>query len=594
MSAFSLDYFFKKGLQDKSRTVGYFDFSDLSNSGSTIFSGNYFNNIDYLSFLIDNPIEFWGSSGVASFNSSGNYKISGNLSNSIFYAVAVESMATGKENILYSSLGCNGNDCSGYKVSIAKNGYPYIEYKDVNLGTKYFSYSKPISSNDSFVLFFGLDTLNNLFLGIYSNEENAVIEESCPWIANFNNSNSAYFGGNPSHEQEKYFSGSIKEIIACENSAFKSFDKNIIFSGIVYELGESVVTGIISGQTGILYGDVIEIKSCYLGISGNSGITNSQVYSGVEYYVPTYQEFIDFNNESFSNYYYSGVTGEFYQSSYFETSGIIICSETVTGYEFYEYDSGYKIEYEIKTLSTFLNNLRYLYPARNGIQFNFNLNSGDTICAIYQPITNLIKNGSNYNILTFDNQLYAYYDRDNISKISGLYFNGQYHRYSTGYQSSFNGINYNISADNDFVILNDYIFSNNKTYLPPEFSNDQYSHLLADLWAGSGINNVSQTGIASGQLVNGLNFSNSLVFLNGQLLTSGIDYQLPSKIMISANSGYNIISVVYLDLFNKNSIININNSNTRFIPLNENFIEKSLMVWINGVRAINGTDYTEI
>jgi hypothetical protein len=206
----------------------------------------------------------------------------------------------------------------------------------------------------------------------------------------------------------------------------------------------------------------------------------------------------------------------------------------------------------------------------------------------------LIKNGSNYKILTFDNQLYAYYDRDNISKISGLYFNGQYHRYSTGYQSSFNGINYNISADNDFVILNDYIFSNNKTYLPPEFSNDQYSHLLADLWAGSGINNVSQTGIASGQLVNGLNFSNSLVFLNGQLLTSGIDYQLPSKIMISANSGYNIISVVYLDLFNKNSIININNSNTRFIPLNENFIEKSLMVWINGVRAINGTDYTEI
>ena len=136
----------------------------------------------------------------------------------------------------------------------------------------------------------------------------------------------------------------------------------------------------------------------------------------------------------------------------------------------------------------------------------------------------------------------------------------------------------------------------NKDFLEPIYLNDELrSFISTDLWLESGKKIITLTGITSGQNLNGESFENSLIFLNGQLLSSGIDYSLPNKFLLNVESGDNIIFIKTLDYFNKkpyyyNNYLN----NNSLIYLNDNFIENSSVVWLNGVRVIKDIDYIEI
>jgi len=593
MSKSSLEYFLDRDYygqsQSKSDIIGYFDFSDIANSGSINFTGNYFNKNNYLSLQIDNPNIFWGKSGLAKFDNTYYQKISGNLLNNLFCAIAINSLETGKEHVLFSSYGCNGSNCSGYRVSINKYGYPYIEYKDNVLDTKYFSYSKSINIGGPNIFYFGVDPLNTFFLGTFSNISKSIEEEVCGWSPSFNVSNTAYIGGDDLVPSSKYLSGYLKELVVCENGI--RLNKNNITSGIIYKIIENTVTGVISGQTGILYGDVIEIKKCYVGASGGTGSIYSQPYSGIEYYVPTYQEFIDFNNETYSSYLYSGVSGVLYNNVQNEYNEYVECSNTITGYKIYEYDSGYKIEYKIKLISTVFENTEYYYSNKNKILFNFNLNSGDIVSLIYQKTNKVLVDGSNYFLNRFDsiNSLYSN-DPESINKISGLYYNGQYQIYDTNSPEVVNN-KFSITGG-DFTLINGNVVSNIIYNKPILYIDKFYSSIIADLWAGLSTNYINYTGLSSGQMLDGLNFSGSLVFLNGVLLTSGQDYILPNKILINIPSGDNVVSNINLNFeFKKNNYIINNTKNS--IELNDMFVEKSPMIWLNGVRLYLGFDYTE-
>lgn len=594
MSYNSLKYFLEKSYSDTQGIIGYFDFTDNQISGSSIISGNSFNNEDYLSLLISNPSVFWSKSGTSRFNGDTYYSVSGNLLNNFFSMIVFNAMDSGRENTLFSSYGNNDNNYSGFTFGISKYGYPYIKYYDNLLGHTYFSHSEPINSNRLGIYYFGLNSANKFFIGTYSFEDDSVLEESCSWNIDYNISNNIYIGGGSGIDSNKYFSGHLDELLIYENNTFESIDKNILVSGIVYDIVDTVTTGIISGQTGILYGDIISIKECSVLISGQTGILFQQAYTGIEYYVPSYDEFFDFNNESFSNYYYSGFSGQGFKSSVYQTTGETICSNSITGYTFYEYDSGYKIEYEIKNKSIILRRPEYLYYIYNGIKFNFSLLSGDSIYILYQNPNLVINNKTNYKLTNYNYEIDTFVDA-NAQYISGLYFNGQYQRNSTGYTYFLlSGYKY-FMPSNDFIINNNFIFSNEKRFLPPEFvDNSLNSYLISDLWLDSGENYFLTTGISSGNALLGANFINSIVFLNGQLLISGEGFEIPNKILFNISSGDNLISVHKINgPFEKYSFKN-NIDNQNIIYLNDNFVENSAAIWLNGIRQINGLDYVEI
>ena len=514
--------------------------------------------------------------------------------NNFFSVIAFNKISSGKDNILFSNYGETNGAFSGFRFGISMYGYPYIEYYDNNLGPLYFSHTDAINLNMAGITYFGLNSANNFFIGSYSYEDNLVIEQSCNWNASYNISNSAYVGGDPDLVAGKYLSGYINEFVIYETMPFKSFNKALFASGIAYDIIETTTTGVISGQTGILYGDIINIKQYISYISG-TGIIFDQSYTGIDYYLPGYQEFLDFNSESFSNYYYSGVSGISFSESLYGVTGIIVSLDSITGYEFYEYDSGYKIEYSIKDISIVLKKPEYLYYAYNGIKVNFDLNSGDIICAFYQQPTGILNIGTNYNFLSYDYISNTYYDNQVSNRIKSLYYNGQYQRYSSGYNNiTFDGSKY-LSPEDDFLVFNSNIFSNSGNFVEPYYGNNSgESFLIGDLWLGSGNNYILNTGMLSGQYLNNVNFTGSFVFLNGQLLTSGKDYKLPNQILFDIKSGENIISVnktlPQLKYFQHQIDYNSNNK----IYFNDDFIENTTLIWLNGVRLINNTDYIEI
>lgn len=594
MSYQSLNYFLQKNFADSSNINGYFDFSDFSKSGLEIISGNYFNKEDFLSLLVNNPTVSWVNSGQLTFDGNSYNKISGSISDSFFCAVAFNEIEKNKNNIIFSSHSDSG--ISGFKFGINSYGYPYIEYYDNSLGKTYFTHSEKINSNGLGAYYFGFNNINNFYIGTYSYEDNQILEESCDWIINYNKSEDCYIGGGPNNKTGDYLSGYLDEFLINENITFNGFDKNLIISGIVFDVIETVTNGIISGQTGILYGDVIVIKACNLFSSGITGLYLSTEYTGLDYYVPSYEEFIDFNNESFSEYLYSGVSGSAYKEvSNLSQVGNVICSNNYTGYNLFEYDSGYQIEYTIKTTSVVLKKPQYLYYIYDGIETSFNFQSGDIVSIFYQPANIILKEGTNYALTNYDFGLNAYYT--NIAnKISGLYYNGQYQRYSTGYKFFIkNGQNY-YDPSEDFIPYNNVIYSKNNAYLPSEYINEILKfNLITDLWLDSGSAYILETGILSGQSILGANFENSMIFFNGQLLRSGTEYELPNKILLNIDSGSNVLLVNKLNVPVKSLQIDINSNNYgNKININDNFIENTSMVWLNGIRIFNSVDYREI
>jgi hypothetical protein len=275
-------------------------------------------------------------------------------------------------------------------------------------------------------------------------------------------------------------------------------------------------------------------------------------------------------------------------------SGIIVCSENVTGYDFYEYDSGYQIQYEIKNTSIVLKRPQYLFYIYKGISFNFDLNSGDQIQIFYQKPNILLDNRSNYSFIDYDYELNSYRDI-NAGNISGLYYNGQYQRYGSEYSGLFVNGGLYLEPLEDFTTSNNLIFSNQRRFLQPEFFNNSLnSFLVGDLWLGSGINYFIESGASSGHYINGADFSNSLVFLNGQLLISGSAYSLPNQVLIDLESGQNIISVQKINI--ETEKINYFNQQNRIreFYFNDSYIENTALIWLNGIRLINGVDYVEI
>jgi hypothetical protein len=594
MGYYTLNYFLNNEYSNKENIIGYFDFEDQQRSGVSIFTGDYFNKNDYLSLMINNPNIFWSKSGTSNFDGNSFYNISGNLTNNFFSIVAFRNIATGKENFIFSSIGDYNNTYSGFSFGISIYGYPYIKYYDNYFGETYFSYSETINSNRMGILFFGINSSEKFFIGSYSYQDNRILEEYTNWSINWNRSNNSYIGGGPNVDSVDLFSGQIDAIGFHENTIGQDIDKLFFVSGLVYDVIESTITGTISGQTGTLFGDIISVNVCSLGFSGGAAIF-SGLYTGLEYFVPSYDEFFDFNNESFSQYIYSGASGTGYSEAITQFSEIVVCSQNTTGFEFYEYDSGYQIQYEIKNISTILKNPEYLYYIYNGIKFNFGLQSGDIISIIYESPSGYFEQKSNINILNYDYSKDAYVLNNGLNKISGLYYNGQHKTATSIYYPFLNGeiIEYFVSGD--FASIDGFIFSNKEFLQPAYLNNDMRSFITTDLWLESGKKIINLTGIVSGQDLNGESFENSLIFLNGQLLSSGLDYSLPNKLLLNVESGENIIFIKNLDYFNNKPYYYYNYLNeNNLIYLNDHFIENSSNVWLNGIRMIKDIDYIEL
>lgn len=590
MSYQSLNYFFQKNWVDESNIVGYFDFSDPSKSGSSVWSGDSFNKEKNLSLIIEDGAA-WGNGGRLIFNGQNSFPISGSSINSYFYVAAIDNCNLNNENVIFSSYRENG--ISGFKFAINKYRYPYIEYYDNILGRVFFNSSKKVNPGGRGVYCFGQNSIGNFFIGSYSYTNNAV-EEECPnWIPDFTPSNERFLGGVRSGVDN--FSGIINELVIYENGALQSIDKNLIISGMAYDINEAITTGTISGQTGTLYGDVIVLNSCHWVASGSTGVLSGQ-YTGLNYFLPTYNEFIDFNNESFSEYLYSGISGTHFSTFVnMVTDNYRVCSQSVTGYDFYEYSSGYSIDYIISTLSIYLKKPEFLHDIRSGIKVNFDFQSGDCVSIFYQKSSGTFIDNTNIKITHFDFGIESYIN-NNADELSSLYYNGQYQRLSTGYSKSMRGGSLVYNPSEDFIGKNNTIYSNGNTYRPIDYSIDRVEYnLLGDLQLNTGILYIFETGFASGINLIDANFEGSLVFFNGQLLDSGVDYNLPNKILFSGDSGLNVISINKLNipLQFERKYINENHHQNE-LTFQDNFISNTSMIWLNGVRLFNEVDYQEI
>jgi len=569
----SMKYFFDKNdALSTDQIIGYFDFANTGVSGLiNIPSESWTSGSSSLELV--NSGQFWSSSGFANFNKQNYVKLNLINDSSLSFIFAYELNQNG-DNIFIA----NSDYISGVNFGINYARYPYLEYYHKIYGQITTCYNYQV--NNTGIINFSINNTNGISIGVFNPQSNAfenIVDFLDP--ISVKKSNKYYLGGSPNLNTGRFLSAKVAEIfIYNPDYASSEFFKNEFVSGMVCSVNKNIITGIVSGQTGILYGDIIEVKQCSVQLSGT--LTDIILSTGSGEYFATYASFLDFNNEVFNEFTQQVSTGYFSGYSTGQLS-YLSCSEVVTGKNSFEYESGYVFDYSLTLNSASLTKPEYIYNYYNGITLSFDITNQDILTVYGYSGYDLRINSFN---IFYNNSDGSYgYDYNLGESFSGLYYNGQLQEKSTGYLEIIQNGLIEYDPFNDYFISGNQIL-NNKNYGKTEDNNS-----LIDFWPYS--YSIITGGVSSGQTIPSIDFNNSLVYLNGQLLNSGIDYSGINKILRTIDSGYNILTTQQNILNFYQKIITGVSGSEFTIPFN--FNKNMSLVWLNGQRLFLNKDYFE-
>lgn len=591
MPSNSIEYFYQKNNVNPNFIFGYFDFASSGYSGNNELTGLQEYNFSKLQ-IFDQNGDAWKYSGYLNLDSNTYLKYDG-LSVSP-YAIALSfSRESEKDCVLVSTFGEGNGLYSGFNVGINPYGFPYIEYVD-NVYGKVCMLNENVRFYKTGLLFLEIDD-NSCSIGSFTDIKNFSIEK-CKFSQNgYIKSNDLYFGGNP--ELNLNFSGKFFELII-QSKSFLSYDPNMVLSGFLFDIEKIKTTGFISGQTGVLYGDIISVSGCEFFIADTRTDSISvDVYTGIVEYFSSEQEFRDFNDDLFYNFSTSYLTGVINSGLEQSLPSISFSCFPETNYnQLYQYDSGYVLTYSIINSFAIPKFEEFFIRYSTGIAYNF-FNTGDSVFNIIifdeKNKNNILNfNQSSQNFINIENQnIFGFYDSDLLTGNFDLFYNGQMQRRSTDYSQVLISGLINYVPTFDFFKSGLKLFNNN-------IYNINFNNIVGTEGFGAEYYTLNQA-YNAGSTVGSINFNNSLIFFNGQLLTSGIDY-INNTILFNIDGNVNTLTKIPLNgILYKNVIFTGNSSiggilgNTLNIKTNK-YLKDSSMVWLNGLRMKLNEDYVEI
>ena len=294
MPSDSMRYFFEKSdILSTGQVVGYFDFSNTGLSGLINIPSEQWTNSQAQLQLI-NSGEFWNFSGFANFNKQNYAKLDLINNNSLSFIFLYELSQSG-DNIFIG----NFDNISGINFGINNFKYPYLEYNHKIYGPITICYNYKLDNTG--IINFSINESNSASIGVFNVENNSFdrLIESLD-IDNVQKSSTYYIGGSPNITTVRFLSAKIPEIFIYNPDYLSSeISENNFVSGMICSVNQNTITGLISGQTGILYGDIIEIKQCNVEISGI--LTEIILSTGSGEYFATHTSFLDFNTYKNAN-----------------------------------------------------------------------------------------------------------------------------------------------------------------------------------------------------------------------------------------------------------------------------------------------------
>lgn len=492
---------------------------------------------------------FYSTSGSGAFNGTNYIHINSgfNLDSwTVFFTY--QKLLSGRDEILLSTITGNSlSSQSGFQIAINQANKLYIEYGNNISGPQIFTFSEilgdknmiSVSRSDSTIFFNYFDC----------NSKQSTVQLNDIFQNYFIDSTQFYIGGRPNSSYwspSNNFSGYMDNFVLVSGNLdqnyvqilysgfYSQYSNDIPTTGIACE-NVSYLTGVSTGVSGLIGNQVVAIGS----LTDNCG--NTQILYG-----------------------YSGVSGFISGTSFITITGTnCVINSGVSG-------QGLQI------FSGYLNSF-----GLDQISLAWTIQSGDwtdsyVLTGLYSDITrNKIANWSALNGLFFLDDVYS-------SGAVGLYLNGQLELQS-GITSVPNG--YTTS----YILSGDYFLSGlgaSNVYSTGYYEEDDL--ILYDV-VNQNINSVLFTGFNSGLFPN-VDFSNKLVYLNGQKLRSGIsgDYITPNTLFLNVDSGNNVLS-----LYNLTGFSQYTGANSGVLSFPNKFLRRTSQTFFNGVRGEIGNYYWE-
>lgn len=434
------------------------------------------------------------------------------------------------------------NVVSGYTIGVTDSNQLYYEAYDNNgpvcvvssltFGVKN---AAALTRSNNSLSFYVMDFNNNLLLS----EQFSI---NAQYMPPSNKASLFATGANcPNYIYNNFYSGYIGEYIYLNNAALPYSIQQLISGFVVSYSGNNgiIASYSITGVTGLSYI-----------VTGTTGILAQKVTpltSGIDNCGNSY---VTYSTQNITGYITSG-------SGVIQQTGLITVYETGAAIVTPIINSGLFNEFKLNRIS-YLRKIDH-YDVTQSLLLNNNYNTLNNF-AVFDSVNNMFI-------------LNAPYPDTGVQ----IYLNGQAQfNMGAAITGNFYGSGYNLSGD--------YIINNNSLN-----SNNYYNATDALLYdvINASKNFTIITNPSSGAAEN-LNIdSGSLVFLNGQLINSGLEYkQSGNKFVWNVN--YNVTG--YLEAF---EIYMPNIYGTGALPINGNFPRDNSMIWLNGQRQTVGTDYIE-
>jgi len=472
---------------------------------------------------------------------------------------------------------------SGFDFGFNDAGLLFFEYYNEIEGRMGVSYPFPpgaksfvsVSKTDDSLLIGSLN-LNNFKINTYSYAIPGGL---------FNYSDRWFLGGSYCSNAANNYSGYIDEFLLITGVAVGEMAINEIFFGMISSSNITEISGSVSGVTGMIGsgGHTVEARLCSYS-SGLSGI-ETLVGTHVSGYSFSGTDFIDFNGEVFREYVYSPIYADTINSSVIPYGENVSCY-LYTGNAFFNYDSGYSIDFKIikkEPYSVDYNKILDFYMLPCGISAAF-MPFSDVSFSLIAFTGNMNSSGIFNKGLKFSNIASRYFIEytDVTGNSFDLYRNGILQSTGEKYIER-NGYDVSYTTSGDYFIDDKYINGLSKDGI--SFSNKD--SVFFDSYMCSTPEYFISTGILSGENFPFSATERDLIFLNGQLLRSGCDFS--GDIFLINDSGIDniLIKKTMIDgCFRKD----FDDFNGFDFP---QFILGSSQFFINGVRQSLGYDYLE-
>jgi hypothetical protein len=552
---------------------------------------------------------FYQNSGTGFFNGSAIMKLNSPYTfENDTILLSYERLRTGDEILLSSATGNSFSTYSGFCVGVNHANKLYFKYWNPVEGVFTFTARNKLA-NKNLILLNKYD--NILTIGKFNNNLIDFETEIFTFKENAFRQNSELFVGGMynsvpwANDQASNFSGYIDKFFIFKNSLLSY--KNDYVSGIVHSISGSLgITGIECYITGYLTGSGFSTSGVTgflntpfsitgTGITGYATGIRPYSYSGVTSYTNSSLGFFadSCNNLiqiftqipitgriTINSNVLSGITGLIITTGFNQTpltgsiTGIVntyvtgqICNQTFvkTGEDIFYKDNNY-----FKSLS--YSEISYFSPVNS---------STDILEVYYENYSDRSLNYNNnllFNII--DDSFFSNNFVDETVLPSGLllFLNGQL-ILDSGFFLRTSGYDTFITPTIDYYRTGNTIYVNESIGI-----ND---NIFYDYFTGNS-EILCITGIGSGHQVLNRNFTNNLVFLNGQKLISGVTYTGINTINIPIPSGTG-----YIFLKSISPLVQYRSGNSSVLLINNNLNQNCSQLYFNGIKQQINQNYIE-